>query len=94
MSHLHETASKHKEQAQLIKIWRDSGKLKSKRVSLTDWESNLENLLYGVLDGMSFQSNANCYSGLVNAIYYGFEALDNDNIYDPSQTIKFVIAGS
>jgi hypothetical protein len=59
---------------------------------LSPWESNLEELLYGLLDGMSFKKNEECYSGLVSAIYYAFDALENKDVYNPTKTLKFVIS--
>ena len=60
----------------------------------SEWINHLEQSLYGLLDGMSFKKDANCYSGLTSTIYYAFDAYSNKEVYNPTKSLKFVISTS
>ena len=54
----------------------------------------VESFLYGFLQGMSFNETVDCKAGLINTIYYAFDALTYREIYLPWNTIKFGVATS
>lgn len=59
---------------------------------IEDQANMLEYFLYGFLQGMSFNETASCKAGLINTIYYAFEAFDYREVYLPWNTLKFGVA--
>jgi len=51
-----------------------------------------ENMLYGLIDGMTSDIDANCSSSLYGVVNGGFRAIEYKNVYNPQNTIKFQMA--
>lgn len=51
-----------------------------------------ENMLYGLIDGMTADYDMNCSSSLYGVVNGGFRAIEYKNVYNPQNTIKFQMA--
>ena len=51
-----------------------------------------ENMLYGLIDGMTSDIDLNCSSSLYGVVNGGFRAIEYKNVYNPQNTIKFQMA--
>lgn len=60
--------------------------------TVEDLAKILEQLAYGLLEGMSFSNDENCQIGLSAIIYNAFEIFDNRAFYNPQQTMKLALA--
>lgn len=52
----------------------------------------LEIVAYGLIDGMSFESDDTCAAGLSNVVNYAVEAFNFRDVFNPSSTMKFTLA--
>ena len=52
----------------------------------------LEDFLNGFLAGSSFAGSSQCQSTMQAIVFYGFEMINNREVYKPSQFMKFGIA--
>ena len=52
----------------------------------------VEDFLNGFIQGMSFQGNAQCEAAMQGMIFYGFELVENRQVYIPSKSMVAVIA--
>jgi|SanBayMetagenome_1026888.scaffolds.fasta_scaffold158435_1 hypothetical protein len=52
----------------------------------------LEDAILGFLTGSSFVGSVECKASLNNLVYYGFEIVENREIYNPSKAMKAGIA--
>lgn len=52
----------------------------------------LEVVAYGLIDGMSFESDDTCAAGLSNVVNYAVEAFNFRDVFNPSSTMKFTLA--
>lgn len=53
---------------------------------------NLEDFLLGILNGGSFYGDPKCRASMKGIVYYGFEVIENREIYNPSKIMKAAIA--
>jgi hypothetical protein len=51
-----------------------------------------ENMLYGLIDGLTADFDTNCSSSLYGVVNGGFRAIEYKNVYNPQKTIKFQMA--
>ena len=51
-----------------------------------------EDLILGFLKGSSFGGNVECEGSLNNLVYYGFEVVNNREVYNPAKLMKATIA--
>lgn len=54
--------------------------------------SYYETMLYGIIDGLTADFDANCASSLFGVVNGGFRAKEYKNIADPRNTVKFQMA--
>lgn len=94
MADVHDQMMHHVNLASTIEDMRVSGRLADKRrvAGLYQWEIDLENFLYGGLNGFSYNNTAACNSGLKSGINYVFDALAHSSIYLPWDVMKFSIS--
>ena len=55
--------------------------------------ADLQNGLYGIINGATFLGSAECTDAMKGCIKYGFQCYDYKEAYLPSNTIKLVISG-
>lgn len=52
----------------------------------------VEDFLNGFLQGSSFEGSTQCQDAMQGIVFYGFEIVENRQIYDPSKIMKVVVA--
>lgn len=52
----------------------------------------VEDFMNGFLEGSSFSGNTQCQAAMQGLVFYGFEIVNNRQIYDPSKIMKVVVA--
>lgn len=55
-------------------------------------EAYYENMLYGIIDGLTADFDANCASSMYGVVNGGFRAIDYKNVVDPRNSVKFQMA--
>ena len=51
-----------------------------------------ENLIYGVIDGLTADFDTNCADSMYGVVNGGFRAKDYKNVIDPRNSVKFQMA--
>ena len=63
-----------------------------RQTSETELFSNIENFMFGAVEGMSFLITEQCLDSINLSILYGFDAISHRNIANPSNIMKFGIS--
>jgi len=93
MEHLHNRMMKINAKGSVIEAQLDRGETVSKKLGLSENYQSFESFLKGLLRGMTFSNdNGACKSGLLEIVDQAFNLLEYRELYNPSNTMKFMIS--
>ena len=93
MDVLHNKMMKLQAQGEVIEAKMSRGETVSMKLGLEPEYAFFENFLKGLLRGMTFANdNGACKNGLLGVVEQAFNLMEYREIYNPSNTMKFIIS--